>query len=113
VKVGPVLNFSLTQISGRVFFGGIMVGSGTESDTQMDKAHTVVSRDNMFIPSRRQIQENFKIQTAFPESALAYEGLITKQNEIYNAVCLGGENEEQAQFENHSDIIIQWQCLYS
>ena len=88
-----------------------MVGSGTRSDTQMDEAHTGVRRDNALIPSRRQKKENFEIQTALPELALAYEGLITKQNEIYDAVCLGVEKIERAQFEKHSDIIIQSQSL--
>jgi hypothetical protein len=103
---------SHSQISGRLFFGGIIiVGSGTYSDNQMDEAHMVVRRDNALIPSRRQKKENFEIQTALPELALAYKGLITKQNELYNAVYLGVEKMEMAQFEKHSDIIIQSQSL--
>jgi hypothetical protein len=89
-----------------------MVGSRTQSDTQMDEAHTVVRTDNALIPSRRQMTENFKIQTALPVLALAYEGLITKQNEIYDTVYLGVEKMERAQFEKHSNIIIQFQSLY-
>jgi hypothetical protein len=88
-----------------------MVGSGTLSVTQMDKAYTVVRRDNTLILSRRQMQENFEIQTALPELALAYKGLITKQNEIYNGVYPGVEKMERAQFEKHSNIIIQSQSL--
>jgi hypothetical protein len=88
-----------------------MVGSGTQSDTQMDEAYTVVRRDNTLIPSRRQKKENFEIQTALPELALAYEGFITKQNEIHDAVCLGVEKMARAQFDKHSDSIIQSQSL--
>jgi hypothetical protein len=72
---------------------------------------TVVRRDNALIPFRRQKKENFKIQMALPELALAYEGLITEQNEKYDAVCLGVEKMARAQFEKHSDIIIQCQSL--
>jgi hypothetical protein len=56
-------------------------------------------------------QRNFEIQTALPELAQAYEGLINRQNEIYDAVCQGVEKMERAQFEKHSDIVIQSQVF--
>ena len=77
----------------------------------MDEAYMVVRRDNALIPSRRQKKVNFEIQTALPELALTYEGLITKQNEIYGAVCLGVEKMERALFEKNSNIIVQSQSL--
>jgi hypothetical protein len=90
-----------------------MIGSGTRFETQMDEVHTVVRRDNELIPSKRSKKEYFEIQTALAELALAYEGLITKQNEIYHAVCLGVEKMERAEFEKHFDIIIQSQSVCS
>jgi hypothetical protein len=104
---------SAKSLAGHYFGDVIMVGSRIQSDTQMDEAYMVVRRDNTLIPSRRQKKENFKIQMALPELALAYEGLITKQNEIYDAVYLGVEMMERAQFEKQSDIIIQCQSLCS
>ena len=41
--------------------------------------------------------KNIEIQTALPGLAQAYEGLITRQNEIYDAVYLGVEKMERAQ----------------
>jgi hypothetical protein len=52
-------------------------------------------------------EKTFETQTALPGLAKAYEGLIIRQNEIYNAVHLGVEKMERAQFEMHSDIAIQ------
>jgi hypothetical protein len=43
--------------------------------------------------------------------AQAYEGLIIRQNEIYDAICLGVEKMERAQFSKHSDIVIQSQVF--
>jgi hypothetical protein len=43
--------------------------------------------------------------------AKAYEGLIIRQNEIYDAVHLGVEKMARAQFEKHSDIVIQSQVF--
>jgi hypothetical protein len=40
--------------------------------------------------------------------AEAYEGLIIRQNEIYDAVYLGVEKMEWAPFGKHSDIVIQF-----
>ena len=51
-------------------------------------------------------ETNMEIQTAIPGLAKAYEGLIIRQNEIYNSVYLGVEQMERAQFEKHSDIVI-------
>jgi hypothetical protein len=51
-------------------------------------------------------ENNFEIQTALPGLAKAYEGVIIGQNETYNAVRLGVEKMERAQFEKHSDMII-------
>ena len=56
-------------------------------------------------------EKNFEIQTALPGLAKAYEGLIIRQNEIYDAVHLGVEKMERAQFEKHSDIVIQSQVF--
>src|ERR1700687_3765102 len=56
-------------------------------------------------------EKNFEIQTALPEFAQAYEGLIIRQNEIYDAMSLGVEKMERAQFANHSDIVIQSQVF--
>ena len=36
-------------------------------------------------------EKNFEIRTALPEVAQSYEGLITRQNEIYYAIHLGVE----------------------
>ena len=43
-------------------------------------------------------EKKFEIQTALPELAQAYKGLIARQNEIYDAICLGVEKMERAQF---------------
>jgi hypothetical protein len=43
--------------------------------------------------------------------AKAYEGLIIRQNEISDAIYLGVETMERAQFEKHSDIVIQSQVF--
>jgi hypothetical protein len=56
-------------------------------------------------------EKNFEIRTALPELAQAYEGLITRQNEIYDAIYLGVEKMERAQFEKNSDIVIQSQVF--
>jgi hypothetical protein len=40
-----------------------------------------------------------------------YEGLIMRQNEIYEAVYLGVEKIQRAQFEKHSNFVIQSQVF--
>jgi hypothetical protein len=50
-------------------------------------------------------EKNFEIRTALPELAQAEEGLITRQNEIFDRIYLGVEMMERAQFEKHSDIV--------
>ena len=52
-------------------------------------------------------QKNFAIQTALPDLAIAYKGLNGRQNEIYNGICQGVKKMERAQFEKHSNIVIQ------
>jgi hypothetical protein len=56
-------------------------------------------------------EKNCEIRTTLPEVAQAYEGLITWQNEIYEAIHLGVEKMERAQFEKNSDIVIQSQVF--
>ena len=56
-------------------------------------------------------EKNFEIQTALPGLAKAYESLIIRQNEIYDAICQGVEQMERAQLEKHSDIVIQSQVF--
>ena len=56
-------------------------------------------------------EKKFEIQMALPELAQAYKGLITWQNEIYDAISLGVEKMERVQFKKHSDIIIQSQVF--
>jgi hypothetical protein len=51
----------------------------------------------------------FKIQTTLLELTQVYEGLVARKNEIYDAICLKVVKMERAQFEKHSDIIIQSQ----
>jgi hypothetical protein len=56
-------------------------------------------------------EKKFEIGTALPELAQAYDGLITRQNEIYDAIHLGVEKMERAHFEKNSDIVIQSQVF--
>ena len=56
-------------------------------------------------------QKNFEIQMALPDLAIAYEGLIGRQNEIYDAICQGVEKIERAQFGKYSNIVIQSQVF--
>jgi hypothetical protein len=52
-------------------------------------------------------KKNFKIQMVLPELAQCYEGLIIRQNEIYNIICLGIEMMQWAQYKRYCDIVIQ------
>ena len=56
-------------------------------------------------------EKEFGIQTALPELAKAFKGLITWQNEIYKAICLWVEKILRVQFKKHSNIIIPFQVF--
>ena len=64
---------------------------------------------DVFIQEAR--EKNFEVQMTLPELTQAYKGLIIIQNEIYDAICQGVENMDRAQFEKHSDIVIQSQVF--
>src|ERR1700681_173128 len=54
---------------------------------------------------------NIKIREALPELVRAYEALVSRQNEIYDAVALGVDNLQRAQLEHYSDIVAQSQVF--
>jgi hypothetical protein len=56
-------------------------------------------------------KKNFEIQTVLPELAQAYTGLIIRQNDMYDAICLEMEKMERAQFEMNSKTVIQYQVF--
>jgi hypothetical protein len=51
------------------------------------------------------------IQMALQELAQAHEGLIIRQNEIYDPMFKGMNKTERAQFKMHSNIILHFQVL--
>jgi hypothetical protein len=57
------------------------------------------------------MEKNFELPKALPELAEACEGLSTQHNEIYDAIYLGVEKMERAQFEKNSDMVIQSQVF--
>jgi hypothetical protein len=56
-------------------------------------------------------ETHFDIHTTLSELANDYKGLIIRQYEIYNTICLGVAKIERAQFLKHSNIVIQSQVI--
>ncbi|KAF8541860.1 hypothetical protein BDD12DRAFT_877685 [Trichophaea hybrida] len=75
----------------------------------LDGINGELGRIDAFIQEAK--EKNFEIRSALPELAQAYEGLINRQNEIYDPICQGVEKMERAQFAKHSDIVVQSQVF--